>query len=78
MALASERDHLRLAHRRQEREFAASPSSPQSRTNCAPSCMPAVLTPEKRPVWLGDEATDEAHVKALLALTPPSAWSAGR
>jgi putative SOS response-associated peptidase YedK len=70
MALAGLWENWRSPAGERVRSFAIVTTEPNELCAALHNRMPVVLSPEAWPAWLGEEPTDEAHLKSLLAPYP--------
>ena len=70
MALAGLWENWRSPAGEWVRSFAIITTTPNALCAELHNRMPVVLKPESWPVWLGEEAADARHLKALLAPYP--------
>jgi hypothetical protein len=70
MALAGLWENWRSPAGERIRSFAIVTTEPNELCAELHNRMPAIIAPEAWPAWLGEEWTDERHLKALLAPYP--------
>jgi putative SOS response-associated peptidase YedK len=70
MALAGVWENWRSPAGERIRSFAIVTTEPNELCAELHNRMPAIIAPEAWPAWLGEEPTDEAQLKALLAPYP--------